>query len=132
MRFRWLRQLRAKHGVAKIVRQSLAGEEGKKAALQIALAPAKHHRIQSDHHGGVAGLLGALQHAGCDLTVFPPIELEPASGVAHGLSDLFYGARRHRAQSEWDPQRSRAACRGKVGVSMDQFLHTDRAEYHRR
>ena len=84
-------------GVAEIVRQPLAEEEGQVGILKVTLAPGEQAGVEGHDDGTIAGLLCPAQEARHQLVAPGPVELEPAGDVPHLGGHLFDRPGRHGA-----------------------------------
>src|SRR5260370_31345382 len=74
---RRLLQQPAKNRGAEILRQTLPQTEWQIAVMKVALAPAQRMGVQRYYQRRISRALRTLHHAGRQLRIFPPIQLEP-------------------------------------------------------
>src|ERR1700722_1691323 len=125
----------AKYWIAEVVAKTLPEDERQVSMLQIAFPPSQHARVERDHQRLTSRALGTLQHAGRQVGIFPPIELEPSDAAPRAIScscDLFDRTARGRAERERQAKRRSSTRRCDLSVLVKNGLNTHRSKYHRR
>ena len=126
-----LRQKSAENGIAEIVGDALAENEGKVSVLEVAFAPSEHAGVEGDDERLITCAFGALEHAGREFGIFAPIQLKPQWNVLRfgaDLGDFFNGAAGCGAENEGQSKRSSGASGGEFGIGMNDALNADGTE----
>ena len=122
----------AEDRVAEVVGDALAFEERQVGVLQIARAPAEHPRVERDHDRFIAGVAGAGDEARAPGRDPWASTADTSGSPADRVGDVLDRVRRGGAEDERQPMRGGRATDGELAVGVDDRLHADGREQHRR
>ena len=109
-----------------------AAQERQVRPVEVVRAPGQRPGVEGDHQRREAGRLRPVEQAGAYRVVVGPVELVPPRAGAAGLGDLLDGVRRRGRQHHRQAQRGGGPGRGELAVRVQDRLHADRCDQHRR
>jgi len=118
-------------GVARVLGDPLAAQEGEVCELEVARAPAEGRGVERDDDRLAPAGLGAADEALDEVVRHAPVELEPAGAVAQQLRDVLHRRRGLIGEDHRDTGRRRSRGDGPLRVAVSQLEHADRREQER-